>query len=229
MKKVLAFVGIAVLMTSVAAAEVNPERTNALTEGTSTTRANGVITSVSISAYQSGALEATLDASATTVGGDGVPVTVSFGGNTYVLDNQVWLYGQIYDSPWNGGCTHWTTSPGTDWCGYGEEYFINSPVALNNFDISFTTTVPGPAFYQTFVIAAAGLTWHDPAYVWFSVSQSLASSVVETIYIDSTQPPTPTPPPGGYGGEPIPTLSWLGILGMIAILGGIAVLVMTRK
>ena len=223
MKKVLAFVGIAVLMTSVAAAEVNPEKGKALTEGVSTTRANGVITSVDITVFQSGALEATLDATATTVGGDGVPVTVSFNGNTYVLDNQIWLYGQIYDSPWNGGCTFWTTSPGTDWCAYGEEYFINSPVALNNFAVSFTTTVPQPDFYQTFVVARGGLTWITTGFYWFSFSQTVSAAVVDTIYIDSTQPPTPTP---SGAGEPVPALSGLGIIAMIAILAGVAILVM---
>ena len=229
MKKVLAFVGIAVLMTSVAAADINPSAGKTLSQGSASgSRVNGALGSVTITAAQVGPLEVHLDASATTFGGDGVPVVVTFGGITYTLDNQVWLYGQIYDSPWAGGCTHWPT-PGPNWCGYGEEYFLNSPNPLGSFDVSFTTTVPSAQNYQTFVIAIGGLTWHDTAFNWFYTTQSVAHSVVETIYIDSTQPPTPTPPPGGYGGEPIPTLNWLGVLAMIAILGGIAVLVMTRR
>jgi len=230
MKKVLAFVGIAVLMTSVAAADINPSAAKVFNPGSAGgSRVNGALGSVTITAAQVGPLEVDLDASATTFGGDGVPVVVTFGGITYTLDNQVWLYGQIYDSPWNGGCTFWTTSPGTDWCDFGEEFFLNTPNPLGSFAVSFTTTVPVAMNYQTFVVARAGLTWHDTAFAWFNTSQSVAHSVVETIYVDSTQPPTPTPPPGGYGGEPIPTLSWLGVLAMIAILGGIAVLVMTRR
>jgi hypothetical protein len=50
-----------------------------------------------------------------------------------------------------------------------------------------------------------------------------------TTYVDATQPPTPTPPPGGFGGEPIPTLNLLGIIALIAIMAGIAILVIGRK
>jgi hypothetical protein len=230
MKKVLAIVGIAVLMTSVAAAEINPSAAKVLNPGgASGTRTNGTLGSVTIAATQVGPLEVQLDASATTQGGDGVPLVTIFNGNTYTLNDQIWLYGQIYDSPWNGGCTFWTTNPGTDWCAFGEEFFVNSPNPLGSFAVSFTTTVPAAGNYQTFVIASGGWTWPGTSFQWFDRSQSVYYSVVETIYIDNTQPPTPTPPPGGYGGNPIPTLNWLGILAMVAILGGVAVLVMTRK
>jgi hypothetical protein len=40
---------------------------------------------------------------------------------------------------------------------------------------------------------------------------------------------TPTPPPGGGGGEPIPTMNAYGIFAMIALLFGIAVLVIIRR
>lgn len=230
MKKVLAFVGIAVLMTSVAAADINPSAANVLNpDGATGNRANGTLGSISITAAQTGPLQVQLDASVTTAGGDGVPVTVSYGGNTYVLNNQVFLYGQIYDSPWNGGCTFWATSPGTDFCSVDSQFYMNSPTALGSFALSFTATVPTAMNYQTFAVAYAGLTWITTGYDWFYRSQTAVTSAAETIYIDSTQPPTPTPPPGGFGGEPIPTLNWMGILAMIAILGGIAVLVMTRK
>jgi len=229
MKKVLAFVGIAVLMTSVAAAEINPALMNNVKSDTgSGTRANGTLGSLTMTAEQIGALEVQLDASVTTAGGDGNPVQVTFGGNTYTLNNQVWLYGQIYDAPWNGGCTFWTTSPGTDWCAVDEQFFMNSPTPLGSFAISFTTTVPGPADYQTFVLARGGLTWITTGFDWFYTSQYVYSSVVETIYIDSTAPATPTPNPDA-GGNPIPTLNWLGMLAMIAIMAGIAVLVMIRR
>ncbi len=40
---------------------------------------------------------------------------------------------------------------------------------------------------------------------------------------------TPTPPPGGGGGEPIPTMNAYGIFAMVALLLGIAVLVIIRR
>ena len=124
MKKVLAFVGIAVLITSVAAAEINPSAAKVINQGGATgTRTNGALGSVTIAAQQVGALQVQLDATATTQGGDGVPLVTIFNSITYTLNDQIWLYGQIYDSPWNGGCTFWTTNPGTDWCAFGEEFF----------------------------------------------------------------------------------------------------------
>ena len=41
--------------------------------------------------------------------------------------------------------------------------------------------------------------------------------------------PTPTPPPGGGGGEPIPAMNRYGMLAMIALLAGVAILVVIRK
>jgi len=230
MKKVLAFVGIAVLISSAAVADINPANGPKVLnpDYSAGSRANGTLGSLTITATQVGALQVQVDASVTTQGGDGVPVTVSFGGNTYVLNNQIYLYGQIYDSPWDGGCTSWATSPGTDWCAHGDQYFMNSPNALGSFALSFTTAVPSPANYQTFVMAAGGLTWITTGYNWFSVSQSTRASAVSTIYVDSTQPPTPTPDPNA-GGNPIPTLNWLGMLAMVAMLFGVAILVFIRR
>ncbi len=228
MKKSLVLVAIVVLMTSVAAANINPSAADVVSDaGFGGTRANGALGSLTITAQQVGALEVQLDASVTTVGGDGIPVVVTLGGVTYTLDNQVWLYGQIYDSPWDGGCTFWDT-PGPDWCAVDDQFFLNSPTALGSFALSFTTTVPVAMNYQTFVLARAGLTWGTPDFDWFSVSQSIYSSVVETIYIDSTQPPTPTPDPDA-GGAPIPTINRWGIMAMIGMLLGVAVLVIIRR
>jgi len=228
MKKTLAFVAIAVLMTSVAAANVNPNQAKILNQDPSAVRANGTLGSLTIDATQVGPLMVQVDASVTTAGGDGNPVQTTFGGVTYTLDNQVWLYGQIYDSPWVDGCTFWAT-PGVNWCAVDDQFYLNSPTALGSFALSYTATVPAVGNYQTFALARAGLTWITTGYDWFRTTQYVYTSAAETIYIDSTQPPTPTPPPGGYGGEPIPTLNWLGILAMIAILAGVAVLVMVGR
>ncbi len=235
MKKVLAFVGIAVLMTSVAAAEINPSGTQAVSPGSAgSTRVNGTLGSLTITAQQVGPLQVQLDASVTTQGGDGVPVVVTFGGNTYTLNNQIGLYVQIYDSPWNGGCTTWAT-PGTDWCAVNWEYFLNSPTPLGSFAQSYTTTVPTAMNYQTFVLARGGLTWITPNFNWFNTSQYIYSSAVETIYIDSTQEPTPTPggptptPPDPSNAVPVPSLNTYGIVAMVLLLVGVAILVMWRR
>lgn len=229
MKKVLVLVGIAVLMSSVAAADINRSLDNVSGKiDAPATRQNGTLGSITITAQQVGALQVQLDASATTVGGDGIPFYgTTTGGSAVTLQDQVMLYGQIYDSPWDGGCMSWDT-PGPDWCAYGQEYFQNSPTPLGSFAVSFTTTVPGPANYQTFVVAYAGITWPTTAYDWGDVTQSPAYSVVETIYIDSTQPPTPTIDPNA-GGQPIPTMNSWGVLAMIGMLIGIAVLVIIRR
>jgi hypothetical protein len=228
MKKVLAIVGVAVLLTSVAAAEINTSKVKNTSNVTSAqTRTPGTIGSLTITAAQTGSLQVQVDASVTTQGGDGIPrVFNTGGGGTTTLNDLVWLYAQIYDSPWQDGCSFWPT-PGANWCGYGSESAINTPNA--SLDVSFTTTVPAAQNYQLFALAVAGATWPGTSYQFGYIDSSTAIGPVGTIYIDTTQPPTPTPPPGGYGGEPIPTLNWLGIVAMIAILGGLAVLVMSRK
>jgi hypothetical protein len=229
MKKVLAFVGIAVLMSSVAVAEVNSSKISS-TEGVTAAagaRTPGTLGSFTISLAQIGPLEVQIDAQVTTQGGDGIPRAFNTGGGgTTVLNDIVWLYGQIYDAPWQGGCTHWAT-PGPNWCGYGSEQAINTPNA--NLNLSFTTTVPAADDYEIYASAVAGATWPTTGYLFGYIDASTSTGPLGPYYIDNTQPPTPTPPPGGYGGNPIPTLNWLGILAMVAILGGVAVLVMTRK
>lgn len=187
MKNVLIFVWIFILITSVAGGEVNPALlSKGIGDGAQSARGNGTLGSLTITAQQVDALQVHVDASVTTQGGDGLPVVVTFGGNTYTLNNQVWLYAQIYDSPWVGGCTSWTSSPGSNWCAGGHEFFLNSPDPLGSFAQSFTATVPEPGDYQTLVMVHAGLTWITTGYDWFSVSQTVLSYPAGTIYIDST-------------------------------------------
>ena len=84
MKKALALIGIAVLMTSVAAAEINPVGPKVANQGNAAnTRANGTLGSLTIVATQVGPLQVQLDAGVTTQGGDGVPVAVTLGGASW--------------------------------------------------------------------------------------------------------------------------------------------------
>lgn len=222
MKKFLAFVGIAVLMTSVAAAEINTSTTTSTAGVTAAgSRTPGTLGPLTISLAQTGPLQVQIDAHVTTQGGDGMPRTfVTGGGATTVLNDIVWLYGQIYDAPWQGGCTHWAT-PGPNWCGYGSEQAINTPNASLN--LSFTTTVPAVDDYETYASAVAGATWPTTGYLFGYIDSRISTGPLGPYYIDSTQPPTPTP---SGAGEPVPALSGFGILAMIAILAGVAILVM---
>ena len=227
MKRVLVVLAVAALVSSVAIAEVRSTDQTAR-NGISSTRMNGTLGSFSGSIVQTGPLQVDYTGTVTTAGGDGQPLVTVFGTQTYTLDDQVWLLVQIYDSPWTAH-TFATTQ---------RTYFTNSPTALGSFSATFSTAVPRAANYQLWLAALAGHTWPGTSYYWFDISQGLTpggsylshyAGPLATTPVDSTQPPTPTPPPGGYGGNPIPTLNWLGILAMIAIMVGVAVLVMTRK
>lgn len=227
MKKVLAVVGIAVLMTSVAAAEMNQSK-NSVPNGVAAAgpETPGTLGSLTITGTQVGPLQFQIDAGVTSQGGDGIPRQFIVGGSTVTLNDIVWLYAQIYDSPWQGGCSFWAT-PGPNWCDYGSSSAINTPNA--SLSLSFTTTVPAADDYQLFALGVAGATWPTPNYIFGYIDSSIYIGPVGTTYIGSTVVPTPTPPPPQGPSEPVPTLNWLGILAMIAILGGIGVLVMSRR
>lgn len=228
MKKVLAIVGIAVLMTSVAAAEMNQSKNN-LPDGVTAAgpETPGTLGSLTITGTQVGPLQFQIDASVTSQGGDGQPRQfITGGGGTVTLNDIIWLYAQIYDSPWQGGCTFWAT-PGPNWCDYGSTSAINTPNA--SLDVSFTTTVPAADDYQLFAIAYAGATWPTPNYLFGYIDSYILTGPVGTTYIGSTVVPTPTPPPPSGPGEPVPTLSPFGIVAMILILIGVAILVMSRR
>ena len=196
MKKVLALVGIAVLMSSVAAANVNPglNSVSGKVEAPQV-RTNGTLGSLTITGTQIGPLEVEIDAAVTTQGGDGIPFYgTTSGGSPITLQDQVLLYGQIYDSPWVDGCMSWDT-PGVNWCDHGEQFFINSPNPMGDFAISFTSTVPAAQDYQLFAVAYAGQTWPTTAYDWGILTQNPGTLIgpVGTMYVDST--PSPRPPP----------------------------------
>ncbi|MGD8440671.1 MAG: hypothetical protein PVG53_09050 [Holophagae bacterium] len=235
MKRVLAIVGIAVLMASVASAATNQSRTN-VPEGLTPTGTDtpGTLGPLTISGTQVGPLQFQINASVTTQGGDGIPRTfVTGGGATTVLNDVVWLYAQIYDSPWQGGCTFWQT-PGPNWCDWGVTTVQNATGASLN--VSFTTTVPAADDYQTYAAAAVGATWNGgvfnpPPYAgwaWGYRDSSVSTGPLGPYYIGSTVVPTPTPPPA-TAGEPVPTLNLIGILAMIAIMAGIAIFVMVGR
>lgn len=239
MKKVLVLVAIAVLTCSVASATVNPsnQHNSAKAQGTDGIRANGTFGSPTATITQTGPLQVDVVGTVTTAGGDGLTSTVTLGGNVYTLNDQVFVYAQIYDSPWVDGCTSWAT-PGVNFCDYALQYFTNSPTALGSFSVSFTTTVPAPDNYQAFVIAYAGRDWPLPSYNWWNVSQTAVAGPLATTYVYATLPtPTPSPTPGGptatpdpdAGGNPIPTLNRWGVAAMIVLLVGGALLLITRR
>lgn len=229
MKKALALVAFAVLIASVAAAEMNPTKQNPnnTVTGPMVAETPGTINSLTITGTQVGPLQVQVDASGSTVGGDGLPrVFNTGGGGTVTLNDIFWLYAQIYDSPWQGGCSSWAT-PGPNWCGYGSNSAVSTANASLN--VSFTTTVPAAQNYQLFALAVAGATWPATSYLFGYVDSSVAIGPVGTTYIGSTVVPTPTPPPPLGAREPIPTLGTFGIIAMIMMFIGVAILVMYRR
>lgn len=229
MKKVLVVMFAVLLVGVLASAEVNTSNLAAdqvvAEPGTLTP---GTLGSFAYDAYQTGSLQVYLEGSCTTQGGDGVARTFNtqYGG-TVVLQDQVGVYLQIYDAPWDGGCSFWDP-PGPDWCAAEWGLTTNSPNPMGSFSHSMTTSVPAPADYQTFFLFAAGATWTTTDVPFGYISSSVYYSVAHSFYVDSTQPPTPTPDPNA-GGQPIPTLNWLGMLAMVAMLLGVAVLVIIRR
>lgn len=101
----------------------------------------------------------------------------------------------------------------------GDFWLMNrgdASVGATDFNMEFDA---GPATGHSYASNSgiAGLTVHDDRnYVLRATLQEAAG-------------PTPTPPPGGGGGEPIPTMNHYGMLAMIALLAGVAILVVVRK
>jgi hypothetical protein len=225
MKKVLAIVGIAVLMTSVAAAEINQSKNNSKAGVTGVgIETPGTLGSLTISGHQVGPLQFHIESSVTSQGGDGMPRQfITGGGATVTLDDIVWLYAQIYTSPWLGGCTDWSP-PGSNWCGHDTTSAINTPNA--SLDLSFTVTVPQPETYQLFAVAYAGATWPTEDYIFGVIDDSTVIGPTGTTYIGSTQFPTPTP----LGDStPVPAMSNFGIIAMVLLVIGVAILVIGRR
>lgn len=224
MKRVLVILAVAALVSSVAVAEVRSTDETAR-NGISSVRTNGTLGSFTGSIVQTGPLQVNWGATITTAGGDGAPLVTTIGTQVYTLNDQIRLFVQLYDSPWS--LHTFSTSTG--------QYFINSPTALGSFTSSYAATVPRAANYQVWAAALAGHSWPTAGFNWFDFTQGIYTSPgggrfysiydgpMATTYVDATQPPTPTP---SGAGEPVPALSGFGILAMIAILAGVAILVM---
>lgn len=226
MKKFLVVAAAVLLTCSLATAGVN--NVGESVRGDSAVgqvRTNGTLGNFTASITQTGALQVDYGATVTTAGGDGQPLTFTYGTSVWYLHDQVRVAAQLYDSPWSAHT--WTTFNGM--------YFDNSPTALGSFTASFSATVPRAANYQVWAAAIAGHTWPLTSFNWFDITQGVSGNYythtagpMATTYVDSTVPPTPTYNPNA-GGNPIPTLNWLGMLAMVAMLLGVAVLVIIRR
>ncbi len=171
----------------------------------------GAFGTPTVSITQTGPLQAQVD----------VSVTTASPGGTNTAANLVVILGQIYDSPW-------MPPYGTDntFVSSGTSFFPNS-TGLGTFSDSYSFTVNVPNEYMAWAGAWAGESYTGPTY-WFWASTQFTSAYTAPLYIDDVQPPTPTPDPNA-GGAPIPTLNWLGMLAMVALMLGIAVLVIIRR
>ena len=190
------------------------------------TRTNGAISSFVMSISQVGALQAEVGATVATVGG------VSHTSLEHML-----LYGQIYDYPWAGG----TGTGGYNTFVSGSTTYVPSSTPDGGpWSAYWTFTVPTANTFQAFGVAIAG--WYPgvpgatapPQLTGFwwdgnATDHYAVSYPGPTTYVDATQPPTPTPPPGGPGGTPVPTMSPIGIMTLVVLLAGIAVAVLARR
>jgi hypothetical protein len=82
-----------------------------------------------------------------------------------------------------------------------------------------------------------GATWNGgvynlPPYEGWQfgyIDSSVSTGPIGPYYVGSTVVPTPTFPPPSGPSEPVPTLSPFGIIAMILIVIGVAILVMSRR
>jgi len=190
-----------------------------------TNRQTGTVGNVSVTLAQSGPLTAEV-----TVSWDTDPAGAPYY-TAYQSYDAFLAYGQIYDTPWIGVC-HTSTSSAS--C----NDFISGIVAYtghddsNHYSETFSFTVPTADTYQGWGIAYGG--W-SPGIPWLSgagqntgfwiTTYNYSTAAGNTAYIDAN---TPTPDPDA-GGQPVPTLNWMGILAMIAMMAGVAMLLVMRR
>ncbi len=187
-------------------------------------RQAGTVGNVTVSLTQTGPLAADV-----VLGWDTTPGVYA---TLYTSYDAFLLYGQVYDTPWIGGCN---TSTGSTSCNdfiSGTVHMVLGTVPSNSYSETFSFTVPVADTYQGWGIVYGG--W-SPGVPWLSgsgqntgfwlTSSNLATAYSSPGYIDAVQP-TDNP---DAGGEPIPTMNRWGILAMIGMLLGVAVLVIIRR
>ncbi len=224
MKSKIFVVAILVVgMCSLASANMPAHKivTNVHTDGAN--RQTGTVGNVSVSLAATGALTGDVTVSWDTT--TGVPYY-----GYYQSYDAFLVYGQIYDYPWIGSC-HTSTSSAS--C----NDFISGYVIMNtgndpshHYSETFSFTVPTADTYQGWGVVYGG--W-SPGIPWYSsvnsgfwiTTYNYSMAGGNTAYI-SAETPTPNP---DAGGTPIPTLNWLGILAMIAMMAGVAMLLVIRR
>ncbi len=157
-----------------------------------------------------------------------IALTVSTTGAVSPASNDVFMhYGQLYyPSVWDTTAPSFTFTGASDWP-YWRDTTVPNHFFATTYSLTAPVEIPGAwgiwgwgAGWNT----ATGAT-NGTGYIVFSPS--------ETQWMATTLPavvqPTPTFNPGGEGGEPIPTLNWLGMMAMIAMMLGVAVLVIIRR
>lgn len=182
-------------------------------------RINGNIGNLTSSLVQTGALAADLNINFDTG-------SVSPAYSPYYAEDAFYIIGQIYDYPWR------STYNGTTWVNTND--FVSTGLTILGGDNgpyahTYSFTVPVADTYQGWVRVYGGwypgLPWSTTNNSGFWWSQVMTDSSVNTTYVDAVQP-TDNP---DAGGQPIPTMNRWGILAMIGMLLGVAVLVIIRR
>ncbi|MCD4748981.1 MAG: hypothetical protein K8R59_06375 [Thermoanaerobaculales bacterium] len=211
--KVLMIAIVAVCMCSMGSAEKMPGKTFAQEGPGNGERINGVMGPLTVTLTQVGALVGRVNVSFNTTGAY----------SPYYPEDAFFFVGQIYDYPWRSsynGTTYVNTND-----------FVSTGITIVQADYSgaysqnFSFTVPITDVYQAWGLVYGGwypgLPWlTGPPYdtgFWWSQYQ-LASG--NTLLIDARVP---------EGGMPIPTLNWLGILAMVAMIAGGAMFLVIRR
>lgn len=192
-------------------------------QGGNSSRVTGTVGNVSVSLMATGAL-----AGDVTVAWDTTPTTAYY--SLYQSYDAFLVYGQIYDYPWIGVCHTSTSSASCNDFISGSTVFNSGNDPSHHYSETFSFTVPAADTYQGWGIVYGG--WY-PGVPWNTANNSgfwittynysFASGNTAAITAD-----TPTPDPNA-GGTPIPTLNWLGILAMIAMMAGVAMLLVIRR
>ena len=187
-------------------------------------RQAGTVGNVTVSLTQTGPLAADV-----VLGWDTTPGVYASAYSSY---DAFWLYGQIYDTPWLGFCTTTTASTSCNDFISGTVRVVPGADPSNSYAETFSFTVPVADTYQGWGIVYGG--W-SPGVPWLSgtgqntgfwiTTYNYASAYSAPGYIDAVQP---TEDPNA-GGAPIPTMNRWGILAMIGMLLGVAVLVIIRR
>lgn len=222
--KIFVVAVLAVCMCSLGSAKVPTHSLVPNVHTGETSRQTGTVGNVSVALAQTGPLAADV-----TVSWDTDPAGAPYY-TAYQSYDAFLAYGQIYDTPWIGACHTSTSSASCNDFISGYVIMNSGNNASHHYSETFSFTVPTADTYQGWGVVyggwSPGIPWYTSINSGFWITTyNYSTAAGNTAYISAD---TPTPDPNA-GGQPIPTLNWLGILAMIAMMAGVAMLLVIRR